>query len=137
MATDLQPPPPRVSSRKLWFGLLAASLSWFCLGIADVLITWRACRHQEQFGVGSNHPALTWLNISLFIILLVIAIIGGIVSYTNWKQLTRHNVIFSAEATGSREFMAMVGVFISVTLGLGIVWLGIPLLILQLCLRTR
>lgn len=137
MATEIHPQPSRVSSRRLWFGLLAAALSWLGLGIADVLITWRACLHQEQFGGPSDHPALTALNIALFAALLLIAIIAGLVSFTNWKRLSRHDKITTAEATASREFMAMVGVFISVTLGLGIVWLGIPLLILQLCLRTR
>lgn len=137
MATEIHPRPPRVSSRRLWFGLLAAALSWFGLAIADVLITWRACLHTEQLGGPSEHPGLTTLNIALFAALLLIAIIAGIVSYTNWRRLSQHDHIFSAEATASREFMAMVGVFISVTLGLGIVWLGIPLLILQLCLRTR
>lgn len=137
MATESQPRPPVVSSRRLWFGLLAAALSWLGLGIADVLITWRACLHQEQFGGPSEHPGLTILNIALFAALLLIAIFAGIVSFTNWKRLSQQPHIFTAEATGSREFMAMVGVFISVTLGLGIVWLGIPLLILQLCLRIR
>lgn len=137
MGTEIRPRPPEVSSRRLWFGLLAAALSWFGLGIADVLITWRACLHQEQFGAASEHPALTMLNIALFALLLLIAIVAGFVSFTNWKRLSRQNRIFAAEATASREFLAMVGVFISVTLGLGIVWLGAPLLILQLCLRIR
>lgn len=137
MATEIQPRSREVSSARLWFGLLAAALSWFGLAIADVLITWRACLHTEQFGGASEHPTLTMLNIALFAALLLIAIIAGVISFTNWRRFSGHNRIFSAEATGSREFMAMVGVFISVTLGLGIVWLGIPLLILQLCLRTR
>ncbi|HJU10053.1 MAG TPA: hypothetical protein VJ728_04210 [Candidatus Binataceae bacterium] len=137
MATEIQPRPPEVAPTRLWFGLLAAALSWFGLGIADVLITWRACLHEEQYGGPSEHAGLTALNIALFAALLLIAIVAGIVSYTNWKRLSQQNRIVTAEATASREFMAMVGVFISVTLGLGIVWLGIPLLILQLCLRIR
>lgn len=137
MATDIHPRPPDVSSRRLWFGLLAAFFSWFGLAISDVLITWRACLHWEQFGGPSEHPALTMLNIALFAALLLIAIIAGFVSFTNWKRLSRQSRIVSAEATASHEFLAMVGVFFSVTLGLGIVWLGTPLLILQLCLRMR
>lgn len=137
MATEIQPRQPEVSSRRLWFGLLAAALAWFGLAISDVLITWRACLHWEQFGGPSEHPGLTMLNIALFAALLLIAIVAGFVSFGNWKRLSRQSRIVSAEATASREFMAMVGVFISVTLGLGIVWLGTPLLILQLCLRIR
>lgn len=137
MATEIQPRLPEVSSRRLWFGLLAAAISWFALAISDVLITWRACLHEEQFGGASEHTGLTMLNIALFAALLLIAIVAGIISFTNWKRLSRQTRIVSAESTSSREFMAMVGVFISVTLGLGIVWLGTPLLILQLCLRIR
>ena len=42
-----------------------------------------------------------------------------------------------AEATERKEFMAWAGLFISFTLGVGIVWLCLPLFILQMCIRAR
>ena len=33
--------------------------------------------------------------------------------------------------------MALAGIFVSATLGLGIVWLGLPLFIIDLCVRAR
>lgn len=127
----------QVSPGRLWFGVCAAALAWIGLGIADILITWRACLHQEQFGDASSHPGMLTLNIGLFFILLAIAITAGTMSYRNWRRLAGEVIFYRAEANGRREYVALLGVFISVTLGLGIVWLGIPLMILSLCVRTR
>jgi hypothetical protein len=33
--------------------------------------------------------------------------------------------------------MALLGVFVSLTLGMGVLWLSIPPLILQFCLRVK
>jgi hypothetical protein len=77
------------------------------------------------------------LSIALFLILFAIAIVAGVMSYRNWRRLSGHVRLMQAEGTGSREYMALLGVFISITLGVGIIWLGIPLAILSLCVRTR
>jgi len=137
MSTEVTPRAREVSSKRLWFGLSAAALSWMGLGIADVLITWRECLHRQPFeGPGSN-PGLHALNIVLFVVLLIIAIVAGVMSYRNWRRLAGEIAIHRAEAYGAREYLALLGVFVSVTLGLGIIWFGIPLLILTLCVRTR
>jgi uncharacterized membrane protein YphA (DoxX/SURF4 family) len=107
------------------------------LGIAEILITWRECLHQEQFGGASDHPGMHALSIILFLALLAIAIGAGIMSYRNWRQLAGGVRIYRAEGEPPREYLALLGVFISITLGLGIIWLGIPLTILSLCVRTR
>lgn len=77
------------------------------------------------------------LGIALFVLLLAIAIAAGVMSYRNWQRLSGHVRLMQAEGTGTLEYMALIGVFISITLGVGIVWLGIPLAILSLCVRTR
>jgi len=137
MATEASSRSQEVSQVGLWFGFSAAALCWVGLGIADVLITWRECLHREQFGGASSHPGLLTLNIVIFFALLAIAIVSGIVSYRNWRRLSGEAQLARAEATGMREYLALIGVFMSVTMGLGIVWLGIPLLIVQLCVRIR
>lgn len=126
-----------VTGRKLWFGTVAPSLCWVGIGIADVLITWRACLHNEQFGGASHHPGLLSLNIVLFLVLLATAVFAGVMSFRNWKRLAGHVRLYRAEATGAREYMALIGLFMSVTLGIGIIWLGLPLLLISLCVRTR
>jgi hypothetical protein len=132
-------PPPRskVSGKRLWFGFGAAFLCWFGLGIADVMITWRECLHREQYGTSSSHPGLLVLNIVIFLALLVLAVVAGIVSYRNWRALSAEKGIFSAEATRPYEYLAMLGVIMTITLTVGIIWFGLPLFIIQLCARTR
>jgi hypothetical protein len=137
MATEATSRSQEVSPIGLWFGFSAAALCWVGLGIADVLITWRECLHHERFGGASSHPGLLTLNIVIFFTLLAITIVAGIVSYRNWRRLSGEVPLARAEATGMREYLALIGVFMSVTMGLGIIWLGIPLLILQLCVRIR
>lgn len=117
--------------------MVGAAVCWLALGITDILITWRECLHQEQFGGASSHPGMRALNIVIFLVLLAIAVVAGVMSYRNWRRLAGQVKIYHAEANGSHEYLALIGVFISLTLGLGIIWFGIPLLILSLCVRTR
>lgn len=126
-----------ISSKRLWFGLAGAACCWVALGITDVLITWRECLHHEQYGGASAHPGLLGLNIVLFFVLLAVAIVAGIMSYRTWKRLAGEVKLTRAEGYGRQEYMALVGVLIATTLGVGIIWLGIPLMILRLCVRIR
>lgn len=137
MASEPETRRQEISSTRLWFGFAASLLAWLGLGISDVLITWRECLHHEQYGGPSSHPGLDMLNIGLFCLLLAIAIVAGLMSYQNWRKLSGQVEILRAEATGSHEYVALLGVFISLTFGMGIVWLGVPLLIITLCVRTR
>ncbi|MES2220799.1 MAG: hypothetical protein V4587_07515 [Acidobacteriota bacterium] len=137
MASEIETREREVSPGRLWFGFCAAGFAWLGLGIASVLITWRECIHEEAFGGASTHTGLHILNIVLFFVLLGIAVLAGVMSYRNWRRLAGEVKILHAEGTGSREYLALIGVFISITLGMGIIWLGIPLLILSLCVRIR
>jgi hypothetical protein len=126
-----------ISSKRLWFGAVGAACCWVALGITDVLITWRECLHVEQYGGASRHPGLLTLNIVLFFVLLAIAIAAGVLSYRTWRRLTGNGKLSNAEGYGSREYMALIGVLITSTVAIGMIWLGIPLMILSLCVRTR
>jgi hypothetical protein len=70
-------------------------------------------------------------------VLLVTAVWAGGVSFRNWRELSRDGTLADAEGRGREEYMALIGVFVSFTLGIGIVWLGIPLAIIDLCVRAR
>lgn len=139
MSTEPMPPVRKVSGKRLWFGFGAAFLCWFGLGIADVLITWRECLHEEAFGLPSSHPGLLTLNIIIFLALLAISVTAGIVSYRNWRVLSeeKDTNVFKAQAYHSREYVAMIGVIMSVALTVGTIWFGLPLFIIQLCSRVR
>lgn len=138
MSAEITPPPrSKISSKRIWFGFAAAFFCWFGLGIADVMITWRECLHHEQYGTSSSHPGLLTLNIIIFLALFVVAVAAGITSYHNWRTLSGERGIFSAEAHRPYEYLAMLGVIMTITLTVGIIWFGLPLFIIQLCARTR
>ena len=126
-----------IPSRKLWFGLAASAVAWVALGVSDVLITWASCVHDEQFGTPSVHPAGRLAYILVSLILFLTVLFAGTTSYRNWRALSASRDILDANATERREFMALLGVIVSATLGLGVLWLALPPFILQMCARAR
>jgi hypothetical protein len=126
-----------VPASHLWFGLTAAAIAWVLLGFIDILITWRACVHQEQYGNASTHPDARVLYIVVAVSLFIVVLIAGTLSYRNWRTISSQRQLLEATATDRREFMALLGVFVSVTLGVGVLWLSIPPLVIELCLRSK
>jgi H+/Cl- antiporter ClcA len=137
MATNDIPHGTPITPVRLWFGLAASACAWVLLGFLDILITWRACVHQEEWGNASAHPGARTLYIVVSLALILTVVIAGTLSYRNWRALTEQRSILEAQATDRREFMALLGVFVSLTLGMGVLWLSIPPLIIQLCLRVK
>lgn len=128
------PPPP---ARRLWFGVVASATAWFAVGIAEMFITWRACMHNEQLGTASSHPAATAASFVVSFFLLGLVATAGWVSYTTWRRLSTQKSLVEAEGREHHEFLALVGVFFSLTLGAGMVWMSLPLFIIRLCARVR
>ena len=126
-----------VRPRRLWFGFTASVISWVLLGGLDILITWRACIHQENFGIPSAHPAVRIAFGFVAIALLIVTISAGLTSYRNWRSLSARSHVLAAEAVERHEFMALLGIIISITLGMGILWLALPPLFLDICWRAR
>ena len=122
---------------RLWFGVAASTGAWFGVGIADMFITWRACIHEEQFGGPSAHPGARVLYFVFTVLLFAVAAFAGTMSYRNWRKLAGLTRLLRAEGSERKEFMALAGVFISFTLGVGIVWLCLPLFLIRMCLRAR
>jgi hypothetical protein len=121
----------------LWFGLSSAFFCWFLLGIAEMFITWRACLHREAEGNASSHPGA--MAAAFVVTFFLIGVVGaaGFVSYFTWRQLASERTLMEAEGRSRREYMALLGVIASITLGVGMVWMGLPLFLLRLCARVR
>lgn len=130
-------PVQSVSPGRLWFGFAGSAGAWLGLGIADILLAWRACLGQEQYGGAHVVPGFRILYVVVTLLLLIIAIGAGMTSYRNWKTLAQDKSLSRAEGRGRREYMALAGVFISVTMGMGIIWLAMPIGILSFCVRAR
>jgi hypothetical protein len=126
-----------VSNRRLWLQLAMSAVAWIGLGIADMLITWRACLNEEQFGGASFHPGAHALYFVVTGLLFVAAVFTGVASYRTWRKLSDVTAFLDAEGRERSEFMSQAGVYISFTLGFGMIWFCIPLFIIQMCLRTR
>jgi len=58
-------------------------------------------------------------------------------SYRSWRTLSAVRDLLSAEGRERKEFMSLAGLFISLTLGVGMIWLCLPLFIVQMCARAR
>ncbi len=137
MASEAIPRPPSITPRRLWLGIVVSGSAWFLLGIAEMFITWRACMHNEEFGTASSQPPATLASFVVSFFLLGLVAAGGFMSYTTWRGLSRQRSLVQAEGRGQHEFIALVGVFFSLTLGAGMVWMTLPLFILRLCARVR
>jgi hypothetical protein len=137
MAKEITNRVEHVAPGRLWFGVAASAAAWFVLGLADILLTWAACLQQDQLGGASRHPGILLLTVLITIVLFATILASGIVSYRNWRRLSADADLESAEGRGREEFMALLGVFVSLTLGFSVLWLALPLFILDLCVRTR
>ena len=137
MATDNNSRGTSITAGRLWFGLAASACAWVLLGLLDILINWRVCVHHEALGSASAHPGARALYLVVSLALIFIVVVAGVLSYRNWRVLSEQRNLLEAQATDRREFMALLGVFVSLTLGMGVLWLSIPPLIIQLCLRAK
>jgi hypothetical protein len=126
-----------VTPRKLWFGFASSAAAWVALGCLDLLITWRACMTQEDYGIPIPRPEVRVLYFVLALVLLALTVSAGVTSYRNWRNLSEQSGLLDTQAVERREFMALIGVIVSVTLGMGIVFLALPPLFLDLCWRAR
>lgn len=137
MASEPTNRPVDVDPRKVWFGVIASATAWFVTGIAEMFITWRACLHTEQFGNASSHPAEMVASFVISWFLIGLAATAGFLSYTSWRRLSAQRNLLHAEGRRPHEFVAIAGIFVSFTLGVGMVWMAIPLFILRFCARIR
>jgi hypothetical protein len=137
MAIESRPHDSVITPARLWFGLLASAMAWAALGCVDILITWQVCKDPLPFGAGMAHPGVIALFVVVAITLLTLAVVAGVISYRNWRALSNEHRLLDADATERSEFMALLGVIVSVTLGMGIVWLSLPPLVIGICARAR
>jgi hypothetical protein len=137
MNTTLNHREPDVPPKRLWFGFSGAVAAWVLAGVVDAALAWIACMgHEAGSGVFTSVGMRILLGVITFG-LLAIATAGGMISFRNWQRLSDESEITEAEGRGRKQFMALVGVFISISLGLGIIWFAIPIYILGICVRAR
>lgn len=132
-----EPVHPAVPPHSLWFGFAGSAFAWVLLGCFDITVTWRACIMQEEWGVPKGHPTATALYLTGALVLLATTVYAGFTSYRNWRYYASMRDIIETKAVGRGEFMAVGGVLVALTMGMGMVWLALPPLFLDLCWRAR
>jgi hypothetical protein len=120
-----------------WFGVAGSAVAWIALGVGDVFITWRACLHSELFGGAGNSPNARIVYLVITLVLAGLAVMAGVSSYRNWKKFSDRRALLRAEGRERTEFIALAGLFMSFTLGFGMLWFCLPLFVIQMCIRAR
>ncbi|HVW85941.1 MAG TPA: hypothetical protein VHB50_14730 [Bryobacteraceae bacterium] len=122
---------------RLWFGTCAGAVAWAIHGFICTVISSVACSN----GNGSLGPLSTegvrLLLAAITLALLGVTIAGGLVSFRNWRELSETGNLVQAAGDSRESFMALVGTFLSIALALGIVWAGLPLILVGVCVNAR
>lgn len=127
----------RFSQGRLWFGAVAGAAAWGLQGFLCVAISGELCKanYSRMEGVRESGGFAALLVIT--VVLLLVSIAGALVSHSNWRLLTNNERFFPAEATGREQYMAFVGIIVNVVFALGIIWAGLAVLLLNMCVRAR
>lgn len=131
------PPTNHLVPSRLWFGTCAGAVAWGLQGMLCVFIATHYCRT----GYGGTTPqAAEAARVMLFIVTtlaLAIAVASGVVAFQNWTRTSSERDTIFPEAVDREAYMSLIGIALNIILGLGIVCAGVPILLLQLCVRTR
>ncbi len=132
-----QHPRAQISPGRLWFGTAAAAVAWALQGVICEIISAKAC--QNNIGSwGARSPGAVGLLMAVVtLIALVFAVAGGLISFRNWRQAANQFDLLHTDGRRRIEFMALVGTLASVAFVVGILWAGIPLIMLDVCVKAR
>lgn len=127
---------PAPKQSRLWFGLTGSATAWMLLLIIDLILAWKMCSEQPN---GFDEVTVGWIVYlmgAVTVVMFAITIYAGVMSFRDFERVSNVSIKRS-EGTGREEFMALGGVFLSICMSLGILWLGLPFLVLHICTRAR
>ena len=137
MATELASPSPDLPHRRMWVGTAGASVAWTALGVIDVLINWRACQHQFDFGLPPPQTGARILIGAVGALLFFVSLLCGWISYRNWREVTRERNLLATLAVDRPEYMAYVGLIVTTAMSMGTFWLALTPIFTNICWRAR
>ncbi len=121
----------------LWFGLALSGAAFAINGFLGFVISWRTCFiGHGQLGALSGE-GVRWLLGGITAVLFVVAVFGWLHSYRNWRRVSKATNIAYADSSGTVEFVSVIGVLCSTFLGVGIIWFSIPLIFIDMCVRSH
>jgi hypothetical protein len=129
--------PPRIPPRRLWFGSVGAAVAWALQGFTCFQIAVEACASGTGYW-GPLSPAGVRILIGcVSAAYLAVAAASCFISYQNWKRLTEARGLMEAEGYGREEYMALAGIFVGITAGVGLIWSGLPPIFCNVCNTFR
>lgn len=124
-------------NKGLWFGLVASWTAFAVDGFLGYIISWRTCY------IGHGHLGaipqgdVRWLLAGITIVLFFLSASAGVHSYRNWRSISESKSFVEAEAPGTAEFISMMGVLSSTIMSVGIFWISLPLIMIDVCMRAK
>jgi hypothetical protein len=120
----------RVSRRRLWVAVALPPLVWAIQGLSAVLVVAEGCER--------GMPTATRV-IVLLITLLTLSISAGcaLLAYASWRRVPHGLSPLHTEARDQDEMLALVGLLSSGAFTVGLVWSGMPALMINLCEVAR
>jgi hypothetical protein len=122
---------------RLWFGAVAGAVAWGIQGLLGVAISGELCKANYNRMEDVRESGGFAVLVVITVVLLLVTIAGAVVSHSNWRRLTNNESLLPAEATGREQYMAFVGICVNVVFALGIIWAGLAILLLNMCVRAR
>jgi hypothetical protein len=126
-----------VPQSRLWFGFSAAAIAWTLQELLSVVIASLACENGAYVWRWISAGGARALLAAITLGLLAIAATAGFISFRNWRSLSSRGHLIRAEGRRREAFMALIGVFVSAVFAGGIIWAGIPLIMIDLCGSAR
>jgi hypothetical protein len=121
----------------LWFGATAGAIAWALQGFTCFEIAVQACADGSGNWGPLSGPGVRVLLGLVTLAYLAVAAASGFVSYRNWRALANHRRLIDAEGVGREEFMAIAGAFVGVAAVIGLIWAGLPSLLIPTCTSYR
>lgn len=129
--------PERISPGRLWFGFMGAAVAWVLAGVLNVVLAWEACLGKDSQSFFFTQTGVHVVLGIVTLIMLGLAVASGVVSFQNWRLLSRQDDFVEAEGRPRQEFMAIFGVFVSLCLGIGIIWFVLPIYLIRFCVEAH
>ena len=87
-----------IEPKRLWFGTITAAVAWTVLGMADIVVCWRSCMVQQDYGIPAPEVGSRVLYGVLAIVFLIVSIYAGFMSYRTFKYLSEGRRLLESSA---------------------------------------
>lgn len=110
--------------RQLWFSLAAPAAAWSIQELASAVIDHAAC---ARHAAGAGRAAMLVVTAAAFVCSVVAARTG----LRRFRAVSEEPELVRTRATGRQEMMAFAGLMLGVVFAIGILWTGLPALVVS------